>query len=203
MSAKSSTSDPGSTENPPARVYLVRHGRTALNADGRLRGRLDPSLDDVGEKEVAQTAAQLANVGIGRVLTSPLVRALRTAQVLAEAAGAPKPTCSEGLIDRDYRAWAGQTKESVIDLWGSLDAAPGVESADALAHRARAVLEELDRWGTEAVALVTHDAVLQTLVDQLAPGTTPDSFHTAGWTLLRAAGEHDWRIERLDISPPG
>ena len=38
------------------RVYLARHGQTALNADGRLRGLSDPPLDDVGLAEVARLA---------------------------------------------------------------------------------------------------------------------------------------------------
>ncbi|HZE17171.1 MAG TPA: histidine phosphatase family protein [Mycobacterium sp.] len=42
------------------RVYLARHGRTALNAEGRLRGLSDPPLDEVGIAEVAGLADVLA-----------------------------------------------------------------------------------------------------------------------------------------------
>lgn len=41
----------------PARVLLVRHGRTALNAEGRLRGLADPELDDIGRQRAGATAA--------------------------------------------------------------------------------------------------------------------------------------------------
>jgi broad specificity phosphatase PhoE len=43
------------------RVYLARHGRTALNAEGRLRGLSDPPLDEVGLAEAARLADVLAN----------------------------------------------------------------------------------------------------------------------------------------------
>jgi uncharacterized protein len=42
------------------RVYLARHGRTALNADDRLRGLSDPPLDPVGIAEAAGLAQTLA-----------------------------------------------------------------------------------------------------------------------------------------------
>ena len=57
------------------RVYLVRHARTALNADGRLRGHLDPPLDDVGRSEARELAVVLASLRPVRVVTSPLRRA--------------------------------------------------------------------------------------------------------------------------------
>ena len=54
-----------------SRVLLVRHGRTVLNAENRLRGRLDPELDDVGRAEVRALAEELAGLNPARVVSSP------------------------------------------------------------------------------------------------------------------------------------
>jgi broad specificity phosphatase PhoE len=75
--------------NAVNRVYLARHGRPALNADGRLRGLSDPPLDEVGVEEVARLAAALAPRRPVAVVSSPLRRAVATAQAIGAAAGAP------------------------------------------------------------------------------------------------------------------
>lgn len=60
-----------------ATVYMVRHGRTALNAAGLLRGQLDPPLDRVGRLEAAQLAAVFVHREIEVVVASPLRRPRR------------------------------------------------------------------------------------------------------------------------------
>lgn len=64
---------------------MVRHGRTALNAQGRMQGRLDEPLDDVGRRQAASLgaylSAELAPDDI--VVSSPLQRARHTAEAIA------------------------------------------------------------------------------------------------------------------------
>lgn len=67
------------------RVLLVRHGRTALNAQGRLRGLSDPPLDEVGLAEAARLAAALAPECATVVLCSPLPRAIASTCVSTTA----------------------------------------------------------------------------------------------------------------------
>jgi broad specificity phosphatase PhoE len=108
------------------RVFLVRRGRTALNAAGRLRSHLDPPFDDVGQDEAPAVAAALWEWRIVKILSSPLLRALQTAGAIAEAVGVPV-TAVDDLIDRDYGRWSGELEAAVVARFGSLDAAPGVE----------------------------------------------------------------------------
>lgn len=152
---------PGPDDLPPTCVYLVRHGRTALNAAGVLRGRLDPPLDDVGRRQVAVLGAALAGRGISRVVASPLRRTVDTAAAVGAACGQPVHV-DPRLIDRDYGSWAGRRKEDVESAWGSVDAAPGVEPADEVGARAMAALADVAReaaGGTAAV--VSHDIVIR------------------------------------------
>lgn len=183
-----------------ARVLLVRHGRTVLNAQSRLRGRLDPELDDVGLAEVAALAEELAALKPSRVVSSPLRRAVQTAQAIARRAGL-RVVEEHGLIDRDYGQWAGHTQQELVERWGSVDAAPGVENVDAMLYRACVVLDELDDFlGPFPVVLVSHDAVNRALLAHLDSNLGPPSGidqRTACWNeLVRGMG--DWRVTLVD-----
>ncbi|NQV97462.1 MAG: histidine phosphatase family protein, partial [Acidimicrobiaceae bacterium] len=57
-------------------LILVRHGRTALNAEHKLQGRIDQPLDEVGQRQAVEIATVLTN--IDRVISSPLMRATQT-----------------------------------------------------------------------------------------------------------------------------
>jgi len=67
-------------------VYLARHGRTALNVDGRLRGLSNPPLDTVGGAEAQRLADTLAAYAPTVVISSPLQRAVSTAEAIGVAA---------------------------------------------------------------------------------------------------------------------
>ena len=124
------------------RVYLARHGQTALNADGRLRGLSDPPLDAVGLAEVKRLADALAGYSPTVVITSPLQRAVATAEAIGAAARTPV-VVDKRLNDRDYGPWTGQPRAEVEQRFGDVDHAPGVEPAAAVAARALAAWTEL------------------------------------------------------------
>lgn len=193
-----------------ARLYLVRHARTGLNAAGRLRGHLDPPLDSTGRQEAAELAAALAPLlapawpaspATGPVLvSSPLRRAVETATAIAERVGVAV-SVEAGVIDRDYGDWAGCLETEVVARFGEVGAAPGVEPVTAVVRRARAVLDaHRDALARGPVVVVSHDAVNRALLADLAPHLgTPSHLRqrTACWNVL-SAGEGGWQVERVD-----
>lgn len=186
-----------------SRVLLVRHARTTLNADGLLRGHLDPDLDEVGVAEARALAEVLAAWSPGRIVASPLRRAMQTATAIGRRVGVPV-IVEPGLIDRDYGRWAGHPAAEVIDRFGSLGAAPGVESVQALRYRAGITLDQQLRYlGARPVVLVSHDVVNRELLAMLDPELGP-----ADWIGQRTACfdelVHDmgrWRVLRVDQKP--
>ena len=188
------------------RLVLARHGRTTLNAAGVLRGLLDPPLDEVGEAEALALGRALAPLRPARVRTSPLRRAVRTGQVIAEqsAGQGVVSTPDPGLLDRDYGEWAGQERGEVEARFGSLDAAPGVEPVAQVLARARAALDaQVQLLAAGTVVLVAHDAVNRQLLAQLDPSLgDPESIpqRTACWNLLSFA-DGVWRVEEIDQKP--
>jgi len=155
------------------RVYLARHGRTALNAAGVLRGRLDPELDFFGVFQARVLAIVLGNRDLRVVVSSPLRRAVDTASAVAERAGL-QVAVDDRLIDRDYGPWAGKPLDAVLDRWGSLDDAPDIEPASAVLARATVALADARaRAGEGAALVVSHDAVNRLLIQAIDP-TRPD-----------------------------
>ena len=176
-------------------VLLVRHGRTAANASGRLAGRTPGVvLDETGTAQVQALAERLAPVPLVAVVASPLERCQATAAALAArstaATGVPVTvTTDERLSECDYGEWTNRpiaelTKE---ELWKAVQAHPasvvfpGGEAMATMQHRALAAVREMDarvlaEHGEHAVwAAVSHgDVIKSVLADAL--GTHLDHF---------------------------
>jgi broad specificity phosphatase PhoE len=137
-------------------VFLVRHGRTPLNAAGVLRGRIDTPLDDVGRAEARALGEVFRGAPLASIITSPLARARDTAAAIANSTEAHVDLDAD-LVDRDYGEWAGRSLESVEAKFGSLDNAPGVEPLDVFVARVMAAL--IRAADASPVLVVAHDAV--------------------------------------------
>lgn len=109
-----------------------------------------------------------------------------------------------GLIDRDYARWAGDHPEAVIEQWGSLDAAPGVEPTKAVVARARGALDrQVPFLDSGLVVLVAHDVVNRLLLAHLDPGLGPADVipqDTACWNVLRWE-RNRWHVEVVGVPP--
>jgi broad specificity phosphatase PhoE len=169
-------------------VFVIRHGRTALNAEGALRGRLDVPLDDVGLAEAARLGELFAPVRLAVIVCSPLQRARQTAAAIAATTGAAE-RIDAAFTDRDVGAWSGVAAAQVVERFGGLDHAPGVEPRADFDHRVRAgwasVTAEL---AGRTFAIVTHDAVIACLLDGVpahaGPPGEPARQPTGGWNRL-------------------
>jgi broad specificity phosphatase PhoE len=150
-------------------VFLARHGQTPLNESGVLRGMLDPPLDDAGRQQAGRLGAALGSRMPSAVVASPLLRAVQTAQPVADLAGLSVAT-DERLIDRDYGQWTGIDREAVAAQWGSVDNAPGVEPPHAVRDRAVHGLTDIARrYRGRTAVVVSHDAVNRQALVALDP----------------------------------
>ncbi len=198
-------------ETSTHQVILVRHGQTALNAAGRLRGRLDPPLSATGVQEVRRLAGALTQWRPGRVVTGPLRRTLQTAELIGLAT-TNEPVVDADLQDRDYGMWAGHLKTEVLALWGGLDDAPGVEPADEVRIRAlRALNNQIRFLSAQPIVLVSHDAIITQLLAELDPTLgSADAINqrTASFSTLAYEGDREWSVQQVnrvastDSEPP-
>ena len=102
-------------------LILVRHGRTALNAAGRLQGRIDEPLDDVGHLQAKAVAERVGPVD--ELITSPLLRAQQT----ADAFGVPYEV-DERWIELAYGVYEGCRPATCRRRLAALARGPGVRA---------------------------------------------------------------------------
>lgn len=181
-------------------IVLARHGRTQLNADGRLRGLADPPLDEVGVREASILAEALLPLHPVEVRCSPLQRTRRTAQEVADRCAAPLHLDTR-FGDRDYGPQTGRLRATVVAERGSVDAAPGVEPARDVLQRASAALTDLcDQHPGDALVVVTHDAVIVPLIESLLPQLAPVRIPTGSWSVLERTPTGEWSARGVGLT---
>ena len=97
-------------------LYLIRHGATEGSETKRYKGSIDVPLSENGQRQMEQVAKYLnrpyksdtAYNGLNAVYTSPLSRALKSAEIIAEPHGL-NPIVIEGLRERSFGIWEGMT----------------------------------------------------------------------------------------------
>lgn len=166
-------------------VFLIRHGVTDWHEDGKVLGRRDVLLSDKGVAQARAAAALLGEVALGDLISSPLQRALQTAEIIAErfdldVARDPR------LTDFDVGRWAGMTYEEVAAspeyqrylADANTAGIPGGECLEDVRLRAVAALEQAlaDSPTGEAIGLVTHAGVIRVVLTHYL-GSTPANYH--------------------------
>jgi len=101
------------------KLILARHGETLWNVEKIYRGRSDVVLDEVGIKQAELLGKYLTNYGLAAIYSSPLKRALDTANIIAryQKIGVQ---ITEGLIDFDYGKWQSLPEQEVKRLYSTL-----------------------------------------------------------------------------------
>jgi broad specificity phosphatase PhoE len=142
-------------------VWLLRHAETEWSRDGRHTGRTDVPLTEEGRARARELAHRIAGRAFALVLSSPLSRALET----AELAGLV-PQVRDDLVEFDYGEYEGVTTAQIREhrpdwyLWR--DGCPGGETADQVGVRVDRVIAEVRELDGDA-ALFAHGHVLRVL----------------------------------------
>ncbi len=173
-------------------IILARHGQTAWNIGEVFRGQTDIPLDETGLKQAELLAEYLSSRKIEAIYSSPLQRALKTAQAIARYHKL-EVKVTAGLNDLSFGEWEGMPHEEVrekykefYERWISkpnLVKLPGGEGLDDLSKRALAVINEVVKNYQGTVVLVAHRVVHQALI----------------LALLGLDNSHIWNI-RLDTA---
>lgn len=163
----------GTSHRVPTAILLVRHGQTELSIERRFAGRDDTALTKEGLRQAGLVARRLARTDIDVIVTSPLQRARKTAEAVAEATGAPMAV-DEDLAEADFGLWQGLTFAEADKAWpaelaawlSSPDAAPpGGESFAKVALRVLAALDRLvEEHRHQKAVVVSHVTPIKTLI---------------------------------------
>jgi len=194
------------------RLVILRHGRTAWNAERRYQGQEDPPLDEVGQAQALESAALVASMRPDLLVSSDLRRAQQTAQKIASLTGQVL-RYDRRLRERHLGHWQGLTRDEVqarypeefADWLAGRDVARrGGESRQQVAHRAVSALGELPE--VELTVLVSHGATSMCLsAALLGLPQTPSilgPLANCHWTELRDSGD-GWTLRAHNAGPPG
>ena len=160
------------------KLYVLRHGRTVWNQEGKLQGRVDIPLCEEGRQSARETAKTLQDVVFSAAFSSPLSRARETAELILEGSGV-QVIPDERLIEIAFGAAEGMrladldNSEFVRNLFGAPEQycpPEGGESYAALERRCREFVQEVllpheKEW--DNVLLVAHGGSVRGLFSAL------------------------------------
>jgi probable phosphoglycerate mutase len=189
-------------------IYLVRHGETEFNRERRLQGHVDSALTARGLEQARAVGARLKTLTGGasgwRILTSPLGRARRTAEIIADQLGAADIEVEPRLIELSWGEWDGRLRDELAaahpETFGRSNwafHAPTGETYEAMCARLSGWLSELPPEPGRRVIAVSHGVTGRVLRGVYA-GLPPDEVVTQDVpqdAVYRLAGG---AIERID-----
>jgi probable phosphoglycerate mutase len=198
------------------RVLLLRHGRTAWNAERRYQGQADPPLDEVGRRQAVEVAGLVAALQPQLLVSSDALRARQTAEPIGVVTGI-EVRVDARLRERSLGHWEGLTRDEVAErypdefadwLAGRDVSRRGGESREEVAARALAAFGELPE--VETAVLVTHSATAMALcnaligIDQAVHVLGPlANCHWSELTAAPAGSTTQWRLRAHNIGTPG
>lgn len=149
------------------KLIVLRHGETDWNVEKRIQGQRDVSINGKGRGQIRKTCEILAKVNITYIVTSPLRRALESAQTCAHELGIPM-IVHPGFAERSFGWLEGLTTDEISEAYGIADVEEmddpkyGIESFESLTERMNQGLQELtSQFPCQTVLLVTHGSIIK------------------------------------------
>ncbi|HEY7165127.1 MAG TPA: histidine phosphatase family protein [Candidatus Binatia bacterium] len=194
-------------------IFLVRHGATDWNLQGRCQGASDRELDYVGVRQAGEISVRLSAESIQAVYSSDLRRAHATARLISEPHGLPVFT-EEAIRELDHGELEGLTFEQIkqnygdfLKRWRSEPAeiqVPGGERLTDVAERAWSGLNRIvvRHSSADSIVVVSHNFPISGILCRIA-GTHLNSYRSfhvdpCGMTQLRFDGPNEWRITHIN-----
>jgi probable phosphoglycerate mutase len=193
------------------RLFVVRHGRTGFNAEGRVQGQFDAELDEVGRAQARRVAAKLAELKPAAIISSDLCRAADTAAELSTLTGLPVQL-DQRLRERSFGVWQGMLNTEVAERypeqyvrWQAGQPVDGldVEAVDDVAKRTAAAFEDAAAQGP-TVVVFGHGAGIRYALGAFLgwPATVQLTLGTLGncrWLELRREPVRGWRLHGYNV----
>jgi len=158
------------------RFFVIRHGETVWNAEGRFQGQKDTELNANGVRQAELLANRLAGHKFEAIVTSPLARAAVTARKISDSSGCRNFIIEERLTEINHGDWEGRLADEIAEKWPELlrtwhtkpetvkMPGDGGESLEDVRRRAVDAACAIAKQHAGDVLLVSHDAVIKVLL---------------------------------------
>ena len=170
-------------------IILVRHGETEWNVAEVFRGQIDIDLNETGVKQAELLSGYLSTSAIAAVYSSPLKRALKTAEIIAQPHKL-KVNIDPDLIDFNFGKWQGLSHQEVKEKYRDLYATwithpeqvriPDGEALEDVSKRVIRVRNKVIENHRGTVVIVGHRVVNKVMI----------------CTLLGLDNSHFWKIRQ-------
>jgi len=169
-------------------IYVIRHGETEWNKEEIFRGRKDIPLNEAGKRQAKWVGLYFSEKRIDRLVSSPLSRAVQTAEPISKATGAAVEPMEE-FTDINFGIWEGLPLREVeerypsdLKLWKESPEKLRIEGGESLAmvrERISGGFGKITAGEEGTIAVATHRVICKVIV-----------LH-----FLRIGNEHFWDIK--------
>ena len=190
--------------------YCIRHGQSTYNAEGRIQGQSDIPLSELGVRQGQAAARALTGLPMDALYSSPLRRAMQTAEAISAILDLPVRTDDRlqeihaGIFQDKRRCDVERIYPEETARWISEDpdyVIPGGESRRQLLTRGTAAFFDIARSGHRHVVVVAHGRLLVVTLKALLgipPVKPPFSLQNGSITRLQSNGAGPFELLSLD-----
>ena len=159
-----------------SRIFLIRHGETNWNREGRFQGQIDIPLNSNGKDQARKTFEYLRNISFNKAYSSSMHRPFETAQIILQKNKDLKIEKIESLVEISHGLWEGKLESEIKEEWPDLlnnwhdkpeeVIMPEGESIKDVSERSIKAFDNicLTQENNDLTLLVAHDAVNKTLI---------------------------------------
>ena len=159
-----------------SRIFLIRHGETNWNKEGRFQGQIDIPLNYNGKDQARKTFEYLKNISFNKAFSSSMHRPYETAQIILQNNKGLKIEKIDSLAEISHGLWEGKLEAEIREKWPSLlknwhekpeeVIMPEGESIKDVSERSIEAFNKicLSQEDDEHTLIVAHDAVNKTLI---------------------------------------
>jgi probable phosphoglycerate mutase len=181
------------------RVAFIRHGQTDWNRDDRMQGSSDIPLNVTGRAQALEAVDVLRHVAWDVVVSSPLVRARETAEIIANALDLELGGAYPEFVERDYGPFEGANASECIARYPGKDY-PDAEMISSVVRRGLAGLEKVAAdYPGRNVVIVCHGTIIRYTLAALA-GHPVDGISNGAVSELVNSG-NGWRVHTVNGIP--
>lgn len=154
------------------RIYLIRHGQTDWNLEGRFQGREDIALNDTGIRQAVECGLALKGEQIEAIITSPLIRARKTAEIIADIIGVKQVIVDEAIIERDFKKVSGMTPKERESFYASGEKDDKEPREQLIRRMMSSIRRYAQQFYNHNIIMVSHGASINSVLSVLSNGMT-------------------------------
>ena len=159
-----------------SRIFLIRHGETNWNKEGRFQGQIDIPLNKNGKDQAMKTYKYLRDINFNKAFSSSMQRPYETAKIILQKNNDLQIKKIDSLLEISHGLWEGKLESEIKEKWPKLledwhnkpemVIMPEGESIKDVFERSTKAFEEICRSqeDKDVTLLVAHDAVNKTLI---------------------------------------